>query len=138
MKEIPITPNEPLLGGCSIPPITRFLYMGLFLKAGAQFLTAVSGLQDPIHLKLIMTGLLLLVLFYTVLGGMVSVVITDLIQFFVLVLPDCWWSSVSARSASCGRCWTNCVKTNAKPPSIRRFSTRRLDVPPAARVTYAG
>jgi len=35
-------------------------------------------------LKLIMTGLLLLVLFYTVLGGMISVVITDLIQFVIL------------------------------------------------------
>lgn len=60
------------------------LNMGMFLKAGSQFLTAISGLQDENYLKWIMTGLLLLVLFYTVLGGMVSVVITDLIQFFVL------------------------------------------------------
>ena len=58
--------------------------MGMFLKAGSQFLTAISGLQNEMWLKWIMTGLLLLVLFYTVLGGMVSVVITDLIQFFVL------------------------------------------------------
>lgn len=60
------------------------LNMGLFLKAGAEFLAAISGLADEFYLKWIMTGLLALVLFYTVLGGMVSVVITDLIQFLVL------------------------------------------------------
>ena len=60
------------------------LNMGVFLKAGSLFLVGVTGLDDPMALKLIMTGLLLLVLFYTVLGGMVSVVITDLIQFLVL------------------------------------------------------
>ena len=62
------------------------LNMGLFLKAGSLFLVSVTGLglQEEIGLKLIMTGLLLLVLFYTVLGGMISVVITDLIQFVIL------------------------------------------------------
>jgi SSS family solute:Na+ symporter len=70
--------------GGSMMVVSGVLNMGLFLKAGAQFLTAISGLQDPLYLKLIMTGLLLLVLFYTVLGGMVSVVITDLVQFVVL------------------------------------------------------
>ena len=60
------------------------LNMGLFLKAGAEFIAAISGLADEFYLKWIMTGLLALVLFYTVLGGMVSVVITDLIQFLVL------------------------------------------------------
>lgn len=60
------------------------LNMGLFLKAGSQFLTAISGLPQGDFLNWIMTVLLLLVLFYTVLGGMVSVVITDLIQFIVL------------------------------------------------------
>jgi len=64
--------------------LAGILNMGMFLKAGSQFLTAISGLQDELYLKWIMTGLLALVLFYTVLGGMVSVVITDLIQFFVL------------------------------------------------------
>jgi len=72
-----------ILGG-TMMVLSGVLNMGLFLKAGAQFLTAISGLHDPLYLKLIMTGLLLLVLFYTMLGGMVSVVITDLVQFFVL------------------------------------------------------
>lgn len=62
------------------------LNMGLFLKAGSLFLISITGLGlgEELGLKLIMTGLLLLVLFYTVLGGMVSVVITDLIQFVIL------------------------------------------------------
>ncbi len=72
-----------VVGACMMV-VSGVLNMGLFLKAGSQFITAISGLQEAIYLKLIMTGLLLLVLFYTVLGGMVSVVITDLIQFLVL------------------------------------------------------
>ena len=66
--------------------LSGVLNMALFLKAGALFLVAITGLEAGVGLKLIMTGLLLLVLFYTVLGGMVSVVITDLIQFVVLGL----------------------------------------------------
>lgn len=72
-----------VLGGLMMV-LSGVLNMGLFLKAGALFLVAVTGIEPGIGLKLIMTGLLLLVLFYTVLGGMVSVVITDLIQFLVL------------------------------------------------------
>ena len=72
-----------VLGGIMMV-LAGVLNMGLFLKAGSEFLTSISGLPEGIYLKWIMTGLLLLVLFYTVLGGMVSVVITDLIQFLVL------------------------------------------------------
>jgi SSS family solute:Na+ symporter len=72
-----------VLGG-TMMVLAGVLNMGLFLKAGSEFLTAISGLSDDLYLKWIMTGLLCLVLFYTVLGGMVSVVITDLIQFVVL------------------------------------------------------
>ncbi len=64
--------------------VAGVLNMGVLLKAGSLFLVGVTGLDDPVALKLIMTVLLLLVLFYTVLGGMVSVVITDLLQFLVL------------------------------------------------------
>jgi SSS family solute:Na+ symporter len=72
-----------VLGGIMMV-VSGVLNMGLFLKAGSLFLISVTGIPDGIGLKLVMTGLLLLVLFYTVLGGMVSVVITDLIQFVVL------------------------------------------------------
>ena len=61
------------------------LNMGLFLKLGAKFIVGVTGLPpDGVALPIVMTLLLGLVLFYTVLGGMVSVIITDYIQFVVL------------------------------------------------------
>ncbi len=69
-----------LLAGAGI------LNMGMFLKAGAIFVTGLTGLHDPMYVNIVMTVLILLVLAYTILGGMVSVVITDYIQFVVLSL----------------------------------------------------
>ncbi len=61
------------------------LNMGLFLKVGSMFIVAVTGLShDGRALPMVMTGLLALVLIYTVLGGMISVIVTDYIQFVVL------------------------------------------------------
>jgi SSS family solute:Na+ symporter len=60
------------------------LNMGMFLKAGAIFLTGLTGLTEPVYVNVVMTSLILLVLAYTILGGMVSVVITDYVQFVVL------------------------------------------------------
>ncbi len=62
------------------------LNMGLFLKAGAIFVTGLTGIQDTATIKWVMTGMLGLVLIYTTLGGMVSVIITDYVQFVVLSL----------------------------------------------------
>src|SRR5215471_1073031 len=59
------------------------LNMGVFLKIEGQFLTVVSGI-DSRYLVAVMTGILLLELIYTVLGGMVSVVITDFMQYILL------------------------------------------------------
>ena len=72
-----------VLGG-TVMVLAGVLNMGLFLKAGSIFVAALTGMDNPDLLKWVMTIMLALVLFYTVLGGMVSVVITDLIQFFVL------------------------------------------------------
>jgi len=59
--------------------------MGLYLNTGAKFIVGITGLpMDGTILKLVMVALLSLVLFYTVLGGMVSVILTDYIQFVVL------------------------------------------------------
>jgi len=60
------------------------LNMGMFLKTGAIFVGGLTGLHNPTHVNLIMTVMLALVLTYTILGGMVSVVITDYLQFVVL------------------------------------------------------
>jgi solute:Na+ symporter, SSS family len=59
------------------------LNMGVFLKVEGTFLTIISGLPVA-DLKWTMTLILFLELLYTVLGGMVSVVITDFIQFVML------------------------------------------------------
>ena len=80
-----------LLAGAGI------LNMGMFLKAGAIFVAALTGLAGSVELdvglgeplaisyvNIVMTVLILLVLVYTILGGMVSVVITDYMQFVVL------------------------------------------------------
>lgn len=64
--------------------LSGILNMGLFLKAGAIFVAGLTGITNPTSVGLIMTVMLLLVLIYTILGGMVSVVLTDYIQFIVL------------------------------------------------------
>ena len=61
------------------------LNMGIFLRLGGEFLVYVTGL-DPDFLEWTMTILLAIVLLYTVLGGMVSVLVTDFIQFLVMGL----------------------------------------------------
>ena len=90
-----------LLGG--------LLNMGLFLRIGGEFLVVVTGF-DPKYLELAMTGLLVLVLVYTVLGGMLSVLVTDWLQFVVmsagilavtiLIFSRIGWSTLSGTVAS--------------------------------------
>lgn len=58
------------------------LNMGIFLRLGGDFLVAATGMP-PRYLELVMTLLLGLILLYTVLGGMLSVLVTDYIQFIV-------------------------------------------------------
>ena len=72
-----------VLGGL-ILALAGIVNMGVFLKAGAIFVTALTGLHDPMIVNIVMTVLIVMVLIYTILGGMVSVVITDYIQFVVL------------------------------------------------------
>jgi len=59
------------------------LNMGVFLQIGGKFLCTVAGF-DLSNLTLIMTALLLMVVIYTVLGGMLSVLVTDFLQFVVM------------------------------------------------------
>ena len=98
-----------LLGG-TILAFSGILNMGMFLKAGALFLTAITGLENPIHLKLVMTALLAIVLLYTTLGGMVSVVILDYIQFVVLSFSLLATSLFSIKYLG----WSNIIDTVAK------------------------
>jgi len=72
-----------VMGG-AILALAGILNMGLFLKAGSLFVGGLTGLTSDVEIKIVMTVLLLLVLFYTTLGGMISVVITDYVQFVIL------------------------------------------------------
>ena len=77
------------------------LNMGVFLRTGGEFLLTVVGLGAPPRgpaaagfagwaqahtLEMTMTALLLLVAVYTILGGMLSVLVTDFLQFIVMSL----------------------------------------------------
>ncbi len=73
-----------VLGGAMMA-LGGILNMGLFLKVGAMFLVGITGLSaHSWALPMIMIFLISLVLIYTCLGGMVSVVIADYLQFVVL------------------------------------------------------
>lgn len=59
------------------------LNMGIFLRITGEFLVLVCGI-DRKYLEVMMTVLLVLSTVYTVLGGMLSVLITDFLQFVVM------------------------------------------------------
>lgn len=59
------------------------LNMGIFLRLGGEFLVYATGMP-PQWLEWVMTALLGLVLVYTALGGMLSVLVTDFLQFLVM------------------------------------------------------
>jgi len=99
------------IAGGIICALSGIVNMGLFPKMGATFITYATGLhasaEDPAMLvNLITSVLILMVLAYTVLGGMVSVIITDYIQFVVLSIgmgigvyyclthPDLGWNNM--------------------------------------------
>lgn len=72
-----------IMGG-TILALGGILNMGLFLQAGARFMIGVTGYQHAAGLKIFMSSMLIMVLIYTALGGMVSVVLNDFLQFVVL------------------------------------------------------
>jgi SSS family solute:Na+ symporter len=61
------------------------LNMGIFLRVAGEFLMIVTGIPLR-HLELTMTILFLMVLIYTSLGGMLSVLVTDFLQFIIMGL----------------------------------------------------
>jgi solute:Na+ symporter, SSS family len=79
------------------------LNMGVFLRTGGEFLVLVAGL-DVKYLEIMMTALLVGVAVYTILGGMLSVLVTDYMQFIVmsaglivvtiLILMNVGWESL--------------------------------------------
>jgi len=73
-----------ILGGIMMA-LGGILNMGLFLKIGSMFIVGITGMsQESWALPAVMIFLITLVLIYTCLGGMISVVIADYVQFVVL------------------------------------------------------
>jgi SSS family solute:Na+ symporter len=75
-----------LLAGI-ICALAGILNMGLFPKMGATFITFATGMggdEAETTVNIITSILILLVLAYTVLGGMVAVIVTDYVQFVIL------------------------------------------------------
>jgi SSS family solute:Na+ symporter len=87
------------------------LNMGLFPKMGATFITYATGLgtvdgDQIVTINIITSILIVLVLVYTIAGGMVSVIVTDYLQFIVLSIglglavvfcltaPDLGWTTM--------------------------------------------
>ena len=59
--------------------------MGVFLRQAGDFLVVVCDF-NAVNLEWVMTLILIGVALYTILGGMLSVLITDYIQFIMLSL----------------------------------------------------
>ena len=59
------------------------LNMGVFLRQGGEFLVTVCGFSEG-YLETTMTALLVAVAVYTIVGGMLSVLVTDYLQFVVM------------------------------------------------------
>ena len=73
-----------ILGGIMMA-LGGILNMGLFLQVGSKFIVGITGLSTTgWALPAVMVFLITLVLIYTCLGGMISVVISDYVQFVVL------------------------------------------------------
>ena len=79
------------------------LNMGVFLRVGGEFLVLVTGMDER-YLVITMTALLIMVAIYTIVGGMLSVLVTDFLQFIVmsigllavtyLILARVGWSTI--------------------------------------------
>lgn len=96
------------------------LNMGVFLRAGGDFLMHITGMDSAVqfsfdflgatwtlgYLEIIMTSLLAIVLIYTVLGGMLSVLVTDYLQFLVMGLGIVVTSVLALGSVD----WTDLVR----------------------------
>jgi len=93
------------------------LNMGVFLKIEGEFLAIVSGTPMK-YLVLVMTVILLIEMLYTVLGGMVSVVITDFLQYVLLSVATILVSVAAVRAAG----WGHIVHTVSTTMGLAGFS----------------
>jgi SSS family solute:Na+ symporter len=109
--------NVRIVGGI-ILALGGILNMGLFLQAGARFMMGVTGYSNPAGLKIFMSVMLIMVLVYTVLGGMVSVVLNDFMQFVVLSIGMLIGSLFAISKVG----WANLFKAPPTVDSIAWFN----------------
>jgi len=104
------------------------LNMGIFLRLGGEFLVTVTGM--PVHwLEWVMTVLLSMILLYTVLGGMLSVLVTDYLQFIVkgmgivvtsiLVIASMGWGNLVQ---GLWHCWAGGTAGAGQTPHAHPFN----------------
>lgn len=93
------------------------LNMGIFLRVGGEFLTKVTGLSAD-HLEVVMTALLLMVMIYTAMGGMLSVLVTDYLQFLIMGTGLVIVSILIAASVS----WSDLISTVEKTHGAGGFN----------------
>jgi SSS family solute:Na+ symporter len=106
LYEIKYSRGVRLLGGC-ILGLAGTLNMCLFPILGSKFVVGFTGMPEA-WTNPVMIVLLVIVVFYTLMGGMVSVVLTDFAQFVLLTLgfaigtycvlthPDLGWDVIVA------------------------------------------
>jgi SSS family solute:Na+ symporter len=109
--------NVRIVGGV-ILALGGILNMGLFLQAGARFMMGVTGYSNPAGLKIFMSVMLIMVLVYTVLGGMVSVVLNDFMQFVVLSIGMLIGSLYAISKVG----WANLFKAPPTTDSVSWFN----------------
>src|SRR5215471_16774646 len=93
------------------------LNMGVFLRIEGEFLTIVSGIPGR-YLVLTMTLILMLEVLYTVVGGMVSVVITDFLQYVLLSVATILVSIYAVHYAG----WSNIVEKVSSTMGLGGFN----------------
>jgi solute:Na+ symporter, SSS family len=91
------------------------LNMGMFLKAGSIFIVGITGMDPESNaLLIVMFILLVLVLFYTILGGMISVVIADYLQFVVLSFGLLMATVLAIRKLGWGNIFETIINTKGE------------------------
>lgn len=149
------------------------LNMGIFLRMGGEFLLYCMGLSatdtfllpglgwNLPMLETMMVGLLALILLYTALGGMVSVLVTDYLQFLVMGLGivvtslvvlwsmggDRWyagWQTMVAELDEAHRTGVTLIDTKTKPASedVTKLGNKKAaepepPVPPGPKIIVA-
>ena len=108
-----------------IMAVGGILNFGVFPGVEANFINTVTGIPED-YLLITMVVLLTLVLLYTAVGGMVSVIVTNYIQYFLLSIGMIFITVFGLFYVG----WENIigtVKSNFGEPGINPFSPNLLD-----------